>query len=447
MLVMKFGGSSLADAEALARVAAIIEGRRDRQPLVVVSAHRGVTDQLHAVAQAARHGGLEAALPGLEELRIRHEKIAGDVGLDPSVPKDLLDDLETVLHGIGLLHQLTRRSMDYVASFGERLSARALAACLQGRGVPSQAHDAWDLGMVTDRRHGRARPLNSTEDQIGKAVAALPGDEVAVVTGYLGKDERGRITTLGRNGSDYSAAIFGAAARAEEVEIWTDVSGVLTADPRIVPQARTVTELSFEEAAEVAVYGAKVVHPATLEPAIRMGVPIRVLNTFKPEEAGTRIAGVDDSDPGDGGAVKAIAHKPGQTLVHVRSARMLGQSGFLVRLARAFARHGVVVNMIATSEVSVSLTVQPSRGLEAALADLRELGEVDVQPDRTEVCIVGARLRETKGIAGRLFTALAAAGVNVEMISQGASLLNVGLVIADSDVEDALRALHAACCE
>ncbi len=443
MIVMKFGGSSLADVPALERVASIIEGRRARRPLVVVSAHKGVTDQLIAAGRAARAGGVDGADAILGELRARHEELALAVGLDIEEPRALLDRLETVLHGVGLLRELTPRTLDFVTSFGERLSARNLSALLRHRGTPSAAFDAWDLGMLTDGKFGRARPRPECEERIEAAVAALPEGEIAVTTGFIGRDRRGRVNTLGRNGSDYTAAIFAGAVRAEELEIWTDVSGVLTADPRVVAAASPVAALSFEEAAEVACYGAKVVHPSTLEPARRHGVPIRVLNTFEPDQPGTQIteggAGADEAAP-----VKAIAHKGGQSVVNVRSTRMLGQHGFLSRIARAFARHEVVVDMIATSEVSVSLTVPPTKGLGAVLVDLRKLGEVTVEEGRTELCVVGSHLRDTKGIAGRVFGALADADVNVEMISQGASRLNLGVVVADADAATAIRSLHRA---
>jgi len=443
MIVMKFGGSSLADVPALERVAGIVESRLARRPLVVVSAHKGVTDDLLGAARAARKGGVEAAAPFLERLRRKHAEIAAGVGLDEQVPRALLDELETVIRGVDLLRELTPRTLDYVASFGERLSARGLAALFRQRGTKAEAFDAWDLGLTTDGRFGRALPVPESEAAIGAAVAAIPEGTLPVVTGYIARDRRGRVNTLGRNGSDYSAAIFGAGVGAEEVEIWTDVSGVLTADPRVVEQARPVAELSFDEAAEVAVYGAKVVHPATLEPAVRRDVPIRVLNTFEPDHPGTRITR-DGSDGSGDHPVKAIAHKGGQTLVNVRTTRMLGQHGFLAKLARAFARHEVVVDMIATSEVSVSVTVPPARNLEIVLADLRKIGEVTAEPNRTELCVVGSRLRETKGVAARVFAAVADADVNIEMISQGASRLNIGLVVADEDAPAALRSLHRA---
>lgn len=443
MIVMKFGGSSLADVAALERVAAIVEGRRARRPLVVVSAHKGVTDDLLGAARAARKGGTDAAAPFLARLRETHATIAAGVGLESEVPAGLLDELETVIRGVDLLRELTPRTLDYVASFGERLSARALAALLRQRGGKSSAFDAWDLGLTTDGKFGRARPIESSEAAIAAAVAAIDAETVPIVTGYIARDERGRVNTLGRNGSDYSAAIFGAAVGAEEVEIWTDVSGVLTADPRVVTEARPVSEMSFEEAAEVAVYGAKVVHPATLEPAVRKDVPIRVLNTFEPDQPGTRITRAGGDGSGERG-VKAIAHKCGQTLVNVRTTRMLGQHGFLARLARSFARHRVVVDMIATSEVSVSVTVPPAKNLEVVLEDLRKLGEVTAEPNRTELCVVGSRLKETKGVAARVFAAVAEADVNIEMISQGASRLNIGLVVADDDAPAALRSLHRA---
>lgn len=433
MIVMKFGGSSVADAERMRNVIGIVRARLDRKPVIVASAFRGVTDDLFALAEEALKGN-DARL---EKIRARHYEAIDSLGLDRSLVQEPLAELAVLLKGISLVKELTPRTLDYVVSFGERLSCRVLAAAFTKGGVPAEPHDAFDVGMITDDRFGGAQPLPEADGEIRRHFSRMT--KLPVITGYVGKTRAGDITTLGRNGSDFTATILGAALDADEVQIWSDTDGIMTADPRVVPDARPIEQLTFEEASELAYYGGKVLHPATIVPAIRRRIPVRALNTFRPDHPGTAIT--PSAAPKAGGA-KSIAYHLGNYVVNVTSSRMLMGHGFLARIFEAFARHKVVVNMIATSEVSVSVTTDSARNLDLATRDLEQVGEVTVEKDRAIICVVGEGLKLTPGIAGDIFGALRDASVNVLMISQGASKINVAFVVQNEDAHRCVQALH-----
>ncbi|HEU4339747.1 MAG TPA: aspartate kinase [Planctomycetota bacterium] len=433
MIVMKFGGSSVSDGARIRNVIEIVRSRLDRKPVVVASAFRGVTDDLFAAAEEA----LTGKDGHLEKLQARHQSVISDLGLAADLVKDVLAELAVLLKGISLVKELTPRTLDYVVSFGERLSTRIISAAFDKAGIPSSQHDAFDIGMLTDDQFGAAQPLPEAEAELKRHVTSLA--RLPIVTGYVGKTRGGDITTLGRNGSDFTATIIGAAIGAEEIQIWSDTDGVMTADPRLVPGAKPIAYLTFDEASELAYYGGKVLHPSTIVPAVRKGIPVKVLNTFKPAHPGTTILSkVDDAQKG----VKSIAHHLSNYVVNIRSSRMLMGHGFLARLFGVFAEHRVVVNMVSTSEVTVSVTVDSDRRLDAAVESLSKFAEVSVEENRAIVCVVGEGLRSTPGIAGLVFEALREASVNVLMISQGASKINVAFVVADRDAEAAVRALH-----
>jgi aspartate kinase len=341
------------------------------------------------------------------------------------------------VRGIALIRERTPHTADYLVSFGERLSARVVAAHLRRLGIEAAAIDAFDAGLVTDSRFGCARPLAAVDERIHARLGNLR--EVPVVTGFIAKDEAGNITTLGRGGSDYSASIFGAALGAEEIQIWTDVDGVMTADPRLVKSARYLEKLSFAEASELAFYGAKVIHPATMVPAMRKQIPIRVLNTFRPEFPGTTI--VARLGPGERG-VKSITSKDRISVVNIVAAQMLHQYGFIERIAAAFARHEIVIDMIATSEVSVAMTTQTGAKLEPVVAELAAFSEVILQQERAVISVVGEEIRERVGFAASVFGVLARHGVNVEMISFGATRNNLSFVVEQDRVPEVVAALH-----
>lgn len=431
---MKFGGSSVGAPERIGRVAEIVKGRLDREPVLVVSAFRGVTDELLELGRDALRGDL-SRLAGLEK---RHRDTAAALGVDYGPCEPLLQELHELARGVSLLKELTPRTLDRLAGYGERLSVRLVAAAMSKAGLPARPVDAPEAGLLTDDRFGGATPLPEADALLRQS---LSGEgPVPVVTGFIGRTKDGELTTLGRNGSDYSATILGAALGAEEVEIWSDVDGIMTADPRIVPSAKPLETLSFAEACELAYYGGKVLHPHTLVPAMRKGIPVRALNTFKPEHPGTRI--VAKPAPQRGVALKSIAFKRRQLILTATSPRMLSGPGFLARIFATLGRHDIDVDMLATSEVSVSATTGDEKGVARAVEELSAEFETSVERGMSVVCAVGDGIQSTPGVAGDIFSSLKTAGVNVRMISQGASKNNVAFVVEDADVEKAVRALH-----
>jgi len=445
-LVMKFGGTSVQDAAAIRRLAAIVAARAARRPVVVVSAFSRVTDELSALARMAEGGAVNAEMEArVSALVDRHGREA-DALAGGEARESLHDELATALREIPLLlevmaaHPGTRRPLrDELLSWGERLSSRIVAAALRTEGLASRWVDARRCIRTTEE-HGRAEPLmDATCAAVHAALGpALRDGEVPVLGGFVGATEGGATTTLGRGGSDFSAALVGASLDAAEIQIWTDVSGFMTADPRVVPAARSIPRLTYDEAAELAYFGARVLHPRTLHPAVERGIPVRVCNSMAPESPSTRIDAAGAAPAGAG--VKAVAHKTGITIVRVTSARMLGASGFLRAIFEAFDRHGIAVDVVATSEVSVSVTVDHTERLPAAVRDLQPLGQVDVEEGYAIVCVVGEALRATSGIAARVFGALK--GINVALISQGASGINLTFAVHAQDAPTAVRLLH-----
>ncbi|MFH1551120.1 MAG: aspartate kinase [Planctomycetota bacterium] len=433
MIVMKFGGSSLSTPASINSVTEIIKARLDRGPVLVVSAHGGATDILFNLARGAVTGRYDIA-----EFKSLHENIIAGLGLDSRIIDGEIDELEELLKGISYVKELTPRSLDYVVSFGEKISSRIIAAHLSGSGVPAVACNAYDLGLVTDSHFGGATPLPESEAAIAANLRNIK-DKTPVITGYIAKNNDGDITTLGRHGSDYSASIVGAAVDAEEVQLWTDVDGVMTADPRVVPGARPLGELSFQEASELAYYGAEVIHPSTMIPAVRKKIPIRVLNTYRPGSPGTIVLSECEEKPG---TVKAIAHKKGLTLVNVVSTRMLLQHGFVAKLFEIFNQYRIVIDMIATSEVSVSLTTDTRSNISAAVRELSHFADVSVTEKMAIICVVGEGIPKSLDTPARVFTSLAEKGINVRMISQGATRINLAFLVDDRDAEAAVKILH-----
>jgi len=443
MIVMKFGGSSVADAGCMREVAALVTQALPRAPLVVLSAAGKSTDALFTMAQQAEAGEVDAALESQRELILRHRQIALDLMPERPMPElenaltMLSGELELLLRGVGLLRELSPRSLDAIASIGERLATRILAAYLGAQWFDARAV------MRTDATFGCARPLPlELTELLQERLAPKLGAGRAVVTqGYIGATVDGLTTTLGRGGSDFSASLFGSVLGAEDIQIWTDVEGVLTCDPRLVPEAQPIAELSFAEAAELAAFGAKVLHPASIQPAVEAGIPVTVRHTRRPQGRFTTITG----EVRTGRPITAIATRGPVTVLTVSSARMLNQSGFLAKLFDVFARRGVSVDLIATAEVSVSLTVEADAQLEELLAELAVFATVSVATNRAIVAVVGERLKATPGITGRCFGALR--DLNVEMISLGANEINLSLVVRQEDAPTAIRQLHAALIE
>jgi len=438
MIVMKFGGSSVANRKQIEKVLAIVRGRAGRRPLVVSSAHKGMTDALLAGAREAAKG-----IYAPERVIDKQASIARDLGCDTSILEPFFADIAAFYKGLSLVRELSPRSLDYAASFGERMAVRVIADFFSRENLPAQAFDVWDLGFITDANFGAARPLTGYENAMQRLVRErVPEGVVPIVTGFVGRTESGDITTVGRNGSDLTATLVGAALEAEEVEIWSDTDGVMTADPSVVSKARSIGVMHFAEAAELAYFGSRVLHPSTLIPAMEKNIPVRVLNTNRPEHPGTVIhhdALPQASSPHE---ATSIAYKEGQIAVTIASTRMFGAAGFLGEAFEALGRHGVVVDMIATSEVSVSFTTDKREPLERALPDLRRLGEVITEEKKTLLVVVGLKLARQKGLGAAILQAIADAGVNVEMISFGMKSISLTMLIPDEDVARATAVLH-----
>ena len=434
MLVMKFGGSSVANRAQIEKVMAIVAGRRDRRPVVVSSAHKGVTDALVKAARDAAEGRYD---PGV--VIDRQSAIADELECDRSLLAPLFDEIADLLRGISLVKELSPRSLDYISSFGERMSVRCIADFFTRSGFAADAHDVWDLGFVTDDAFGRARPLAGYEAGVKRAFARLPSDRLPIVTGFIGKTAGGEITTVGRNGSDLTCTLLAAALEAEEAEIWTDTDGVMSADPSVVSSARNIPHMRFDEAAELAYFGSRVLHPSTLLPAMQADIPVRVLNTNRPDHPGTVIQRVGPDNPNE---ITSIAYKEKQLVLNVRAARMLGEAGFLARVFDVCARHKVVVDVVTTSEVSISLTALERAPLERAAAELADLGKVEILCDKTILAVVGQHLAHRVGLGARILAAVAEAGVNVHMVSYAYGAINLSMVIDDADIGKAVATLH-----
>ncbi|HYP01380.1 MAG TPA: lysine-sensitive aspartokinase 3 [Pyrinomonadaceae bacterium] len=445
-IVMKFGGTSVEDARAFARVARIVGARSGECPaiVVVVSAMSRVTDALLASVERALEGDAAAAARALEEHFERYTLVA--LMLQAGARDEFFVELsnarralEELFSRVAAQAQNRAALQDQIVSYGECLSARLLAAVLSERGLPAAYVDARRC-VITNAEHGNATPLNEETYKHTRAELSplLEAGRIPVLGGFIGATPEGHTTTLGRGGSDYSAALVGAGLEAREIQIWTDVNGVLTADPRVVPHARTIPSLSFAEAAELAYFGAKVLHPKTILPAVIRSIPVRICNSRDPDQPGTGVYFDAEMSPR---TVKAIAHKKGVTVLHITSARMLGAYGFLRALFEVFERHRTIIDIVTTSEVSVSLSLEDTSKVEEIIRDLRPIAAVKVETGLAVVCVVGEELRYTSGIAARIFGTLG--DINVLLISQGASNVNLTFVVAERDVEETVRRLHA----
>jgi aspartate kinase len=466
MIVVKFGGTSVGTATAIQATADIVRGRLPRSPVVVVSALGGVTTELLALAEQATAGQLLPALQGIERLRARHlselqallgeestsehqddagrgqrlarlDETSGDVSV-------LCDELAQLLEALSILGHLTPRSLDAIAATGELLSVQLVVAAYEAAGLPAVAVDPRRV-LITDASFTRAQPIAeaikaAVTEHIAPVIAA---GRVPVIGGFVGATKTGITTTLGRGGSDYTASLLGAALGAKAIEIWTDVDGMLTADPRVVPEARLIERIRFDEASELATFGAKVLHPSTIAPAVGLGIPVFIYNTRHPDGVGTQI-----TFDAPRRALAAIAGKCPVTLLKIRSPSMLLAPGFLRRVYEVFERHRISVDVVATSEVSISLTVDRPGGhsadgaIEALVGDLAPLGDVTVEPTRGVVALVGAGLADDTDTMARALDALK--GTRIHMLSLSATGLNFTAVIDASEVASAMRRLHDA---
>jgi aspartate kinase len=448
-LVMKFGGTSVADAERMRRCASIVRDLAGSHRIVaVVSALDGVTEELLDLAQAAGTANRAVIDARMKDLRTKHEECGRALG-DASIPGDLLDQLHHLTLGISAVGEATPRSRDAVVSFGERLSAALFRKALEREGVASGVLSGRELGLVTDERFGDAEPLMELSlYQIAEALRKpLEAGEVPTVSGFIATTQHGVTTTIGRGGSDYTATIVGAAVKADEIWIWSDVDGLMSADPRIVPGARLLERIHFAEAVEMGLFGAKSMHPRALEPAAERRIPVRMKNAFRPEAAGTLIT---DEGPHSAEVVRSVLVVKGAGLVTVTGAAMMGKPGTAARIFQLLADRGINIKMIilSVSEAGICFAVAggqvaPARAaLEAAMLRSGEARRVEIEEKVAIVAVIGSNMKGHPGTAARVFGAVARRGINVIAIAQGSSELSISFIVKGDDGPAAVKALH-----
>ena len=441
---MKFGGTSVGDVAAFDRVSHIVSTQIEKRPVVVVSAMTKVTDALLSAFEIAKKGDFEQAFASLEPHLKRHAAVSSHFFYD-NLPNAFDGEIDFARGELSdLLKRVSRRSLplsmlkDAVISYGEQLSSRLLTEVLRSKGINTRHIDSRRL-IVTDNEYGAAQPIwEETRELVNLELQPLINEgEVPVLGGFIAASRGGETTTLGRGGSDYSAALIAAALKADELQIWTDVTGVMTCDPRICGEARTIPVLSYEEAAELAYFGAKVLHPKTIKPAVDHAIPVRVCNTFEPDEIGTMVLGDSGETPNK---IKSIAHKKNITILRITSARMLGSYGFMSALFQVFERYRTVIDVISTSEVSVALTLDNTEEIDKIVTELERLGDVEVEPGFAVICVVGEGLRASTGLAAKIFSTID--NVNIALVSHGASSVNLTFVVKEDVVPDVIKRLH-----
>lgn len=447
MIVMKFGGSSVANAERIAHVAAIINAYKNERPIVVLSAMGDTTDHLLEAAENALKGKVE--IEGVAQL---HRETIHLLGIDVPEIETLLSELRDLLQGISMIKELTKRTRDYLVSFGERMSVRIVASYLSKTGTCAHAYDAWDVGIFSDSNFMSAEPLESCWDSIPEKLAAYAkasgaagvssekNDAIPIVTGFIAKNKKDVITTLGRGGSDLTATLIGAALCAKEIQTWKDVDGIMTADPRICKTARPVSEVTYDEAQELALFGAQVLHPRSMVPCRKTGTPVRVKNSYNIESPGSIIVAEHKEQAKPVCAITNLKHV---TLIDIVSTRMLGAAGFLAHIFNQFLKWNISIDVIATSEVSVSLTVNTAVDLSGLLEDLRKVADVYTHAEKSIVTII-CDASHSSALLASGFAALSAEGINVQMISQGASKVNISMIVDDAEADKTVKILHKA---
>ncbi len=438
MIVMKFGGSSVANADRIRHVASIIKEYKEKRPVVVLSAMGDTTDHLLEAADLAVKGTVD--VKNVMELHNQTEK---ELGIKADSLEDLQKELLQLLTGISMLKELTKRTRDYLVSFGERMSVRIMAAYLKKEGIEADYYDAWDIGFVSDNNYMSAE----LDDCVWKTIPEHLNDykngksnAIPIVTGFIAKDKEGHITTLGRGGSDLSATMIGSAMQAEEIQTWKDVDGILTADPRICKNAKPVSEVTYEEAQELAVFGSQVLHPRSMVPCIKSGTTVRVKNSYNIKSPGSIIVAKHTSKPNRVCAITSVKHV---TLIDIVSTRMLGAAGFLAHIFNQFLKWNISIDVIATSEVSVSLTINSNADISGLLEDLKKVADVQVKTEKAIIAII-CDVASTSSILADGFKALNDAGINVQMISQGASKVNISFICDEKESNDVVKILHKA---
>lgn len=441
---MKFGGTSVGDVAAFERVFQVVSTQIEKRPVVVVSAMTKVTDALLGAFETAKKGEPAEAFASLQPYFERHDQVSKHFILEGS-SNGFSGELKFARGELSdLLIRVSRRSLplsmlkDAIVSYGEQLSSRLLAEVLKSKGVNARQMDSRRL-IVTDDEYGAAQPIwEETEKLVQLELEPLiAAGEIPVMGGFIAASRAGETTTLGRGGSDYSAALVAAALRAGELQIWTDVTGVMTCDPRICVEATTIPVLSYEEAAELAYFGAKVLHPKTIKPAVDHNIPVRVCNTFEPDKIGTMVL-VESGETRN--KIKSIAHKKDITILRITSARMLGSYGFMSALFQIFDRYRTVIDVISTSEVSVALTLDNTDSLEQIVKELERLGDVEVEKGYAVICVVGEGLRASTGLASKIFSTID--DTNIALVSHGASSVNLTFVVKENVAACVIRKLH-----
>jgi len=441
-IVMKFGGTSVATASRMLSVAEIVRSRLGQQPLVVVSAvgvsepeESKITDQLEAMAEIAfAHKPIEE---NLDRIRNKHKKVLRELGLPWKTVESVWKKLVKALADTDRPYQ---EFLDEIFSFGERLSSKIIAELFNKQGIPARYVEVEELGIRTTEKFQDASVPEEFEELV---LSGLRNEKkILVIPGFVGQTADGRVTTLGRGGSDYTAALAGAAFVVDEIQVWTDVNGMRSVDPKLIPDAERLECISFDEAKELAYFGAKVLHPKTIEPAMRKNIPVVILNSFQPDAEGTRIM---NEPVKQNKMIKAIASRTGAYRLNIESTKMLGSSGYMARIFNIFAKYETDIEVMATSEVSVSLTVNNPRKLDKVIKELEGFSNVSLDKGKTVICLVGEGMSHTPGVSGMVFSTLGTAGVNVELISQGSSEINITFMVDDKDAERAIKALYYAC--
>lgn len=432
MIVMKFGGSSVKDAEMFKKVADIVESRLDQKPIVVLSAVKGTTDGLISSLDEASQKKFDS----YDNIVKNHNKILTDLELDVNSLEQEFYALKQALEVISMSGEKTGKLLDYVCFFGERMSVKILAALLNKQEIKAKSHVSGDVGLITDSNFGDASILEDSFEKMNEYFVSM--DYVPVVTGFGGKDINGEFTTFQRGGSDYVAALIGAAVDAEEIQIWTDVNGVMTANPKIVENAKSIKQLSFDEASELAYFGAKVLHPKTILPAVEKEIPVIVLNTYEAEHPGTRIVSKTDDEK----AIKAISYKKDITIIDANSTRMINAYGFLAKIFEVFNKHKTPIDMISTSEVDVSMTIDDNKNVASVIDELQYCAKIVKHDKKAIIYVVGNKMKHNACFAGKILTAVGNQKIKVDMISQCFDGVSFGFVVDEQNAEEVVSLLH-----
>jgi aspartate kinase len=435
MIAVKFGGSSIADAEKIKNITDILKNLIDEKPVVVLSAIGNTTDELIKAGVNALQGKID-----IQKIKTMHNEVAELLMLDKKDIEVLFSEIQNLLMGISLIREFSKRTYDYLISFGERLSVRIISAYLELIGIRAKYFNSWELGLITNSNFNNAEILDETFDNLRRNLIHLDSEYeyTPIITGFIGKDKEGNITTLGRGGSDLTVSIVGAALKVKEIQIWKDVDGILTCDPRLVENPIPVPYISFEEASELAYFGAKVLHPRSILPAMKNNIPVIIKNYLNPGLSGTEIINnfVDENE-----LLRAITYKKNITIIDIVSTRMLGHYGFLANVFQILNDLKISVDMVATSEVSISFTLDYNDNLEILKNELEKISTVDIKRGNTIISLIG-NVHHSSEILNKTFSILNELRINVKMISQGASKVNISFIISDETAETCIKEIH-----